>query len=509
MNKINYKQLLKEPIVILLFCFLLLSLIFIKPIPVMGDDGLYTISTNLKQGLDLKGGVRALIQPEEQGLEIAQKCRDVLNARINAYGLKEMTARTINIEGRDYVQIEIADATEDDLQNIIQKQGKFEAKIKRPVNLINNSGILKLDGISYNVSFINKEKIILDGKEIIIEKINLTNQNHSKYDDNDLTYPEFRSNIVIIDEVPIEVCNISEDKIIFYATAYYGEDILSSSKDARGSQIRGSGDNWRYSFSITTKIQAAEVFAKITKDIPNTIMETGQNYLTSKIDLFLDDEPTSSLYISTALRGKINTNTIIEGPGKSKQDALDKMKTMQAILDSGALPTPIKIVSSSTISPTLGKQFLHKSVIAILVAILSVSMIIFLRYKNKALILPIIFTSMSELILIFGFAAMIRWTIDLAAIAGIMAVIGSGIDSQIVLTDESSKKQNLSLKLKLKNAFFIIMTAAATTIAAMVPLLSIAGGIIRGFAITTIAGVIIGVLITRPFYSKILEYVRE
>ncbi|MCK5176429.1 MAG: hypothetical protein KAQ92_01765 [Candidatus Aenigmarchaeota archaeon] len=509
MKKINYMELLKEPMMILLFSLLLLSIFFIRPMPVLGEDGLYTMQTNLKKGLDLEGGVRALIQPEQEGTDILQKSRDVLSSRINAYGLKEMTARIITIEGQGYIQLEIAGATVKDLESIISKQGKFEAKIKKYVLLENNTGTLMLDGKAYDVSFIDMTKVVVDGIEMIVVKNNLTENETLVEGEDDLSWPSYLSNIISVDGVDLEVGNISNDEITLYAVAYRGEDVISTSKEAMGSQITGSKDNWQYSFSVTTKKQAAETFAKITKDLENTITETGENYLNSKIDLFLDDEPVSSLYIATSLKGREATTTTISGPGDSKEEALSKMKTMQAILDSGALPSPIEIVSSSNISPTLGKQFLDKSVFAIILAILAVSIIIYLRYSSKALIIPMIFTSISELILIFGFAAMIKWTIDLAAIAGIMAVIGSGIDSQIVLTDESKKKEKLSLKLKLKNGFFIIMTAAATTIAAMIPLLSIAGGAIRGFAITTIAGVIIGITITRPVYSKILEYIRE
>jgi len=41
----------------------------------------------------------------------------------------------------------------------------------------------------------------------------------------------------------------------------------------------------------------------------------------------------------------------------------------------------------------------------------------------------------------------------------------------------------------------------------MVPLMSLGVGLVRGFAITTIIGVLIGVLITRPAYAKIIEIV--
>ncbi|NOX71628.1 MAG: hypothetical protein GXO64_02925 [Candidatus Micrarchaeota archaeon] len=106
---------------------------------------------------------------------------------------------------------------------------------------------------------------------------------------------------------------------------------------------------------------------------------------------------------------------------------------------------------------------------------------------------------------------MLSWTIDLPAIGGIIAAIGTGIDDMIIIGDETlhggkrKEKIILGMKEKIKRAFFIIFGSAATTIAAMVPLMSIGVGLIRSFAITTIIGVLVGVLITRPAYAKIIE----
>ena len=57
----------------------------------------------------------------------------------------------------------------------------------------------------------------------------------------------------------------------------------------------------------------------------------------------------------------------------------------------------------------------------------------------------------------------------------------------------------------MKKAFFIIFVAYATTVAAMVPLWNAGAGLIRGFALTTIAGVTIGVFLTRPAFAAIVE----
>ena len=121
------------------------------------------------------------------------------------------------------------------------------------------------------------------------------------------------------------------------------------------------------------------------------------------------------------------------------------------------------------------------------------------------------FTSISEVVLILGFAALFKWNLDLAAIAGIIAAVGTGIDDQIIIVDEVLKQRIrvLNWKEKIKRAFFIIFSAYATTVVAMLPLLFAGAGLLKQFAITTIAGVTIGVLITRPAFASIVEKVLD
>ena len=49
------------------------------------------------------------------------------------------------------------------------------------------------------------------------------------------------------------------------------------------------------------------------------------------------------------------------------------------------------------------------------------------------------------------------------------------------------------------------MLAYATIFVAMLPLVFAGAGLLKGFAITTLIGVTIGVFITRPAYSKFVE----
>ncbi|MAF50466.1 MAG: hypothetical protein CMH64_00070 [Nanoarchaeota archaeon] len=105
-------------------------------------------------------------------------------------------------------------------------------------------------------------------------------------------------------------------------------------------------------------------------------------------------------------------------------------------------------------------------------------------------------------------AAAIGWNLDLAAIAGIIAAVGTGVDDQIVITDEIMKgeaERFYSWKEKIQKAFYIILVAYFSTVVAMLPLWGAAAGLLRGFAITTILGVTIGVFVTRPAFASILE----
>ena len=58
---------------------------------------------------------------------------------------------------------------------------------------------------------------------------------------------------------------------------------------------------------------------------------------------------------------------------------------------------------------------------------------------------------------------------------------------------------------RIARAFFIIVVAWLCTVFAMIPLWFAGAGMLRGFAITTIIGVSIGVFITRPAFSAMIE----
>jgi len=270
----------------------------------------------------------------------------------------------------------------------------------------------------------------------------------------------------------------------------------------------------RFRFAISLTPEAAQRQADASSNLA-IITKNGENYLNQTIDLFLDDVLVDSLNIGAELKGKASTDIQISGSGsgltqqEAIYDSLANMKRLQTILITGSLPVKLNIVKTDLLSPVMGEQFLKNSLIMGLFATLAVIIILIISYKNIKIALPIMVTCLLEIFLTLGIAALIGWNLDMAAIAGLIITVGTGVNDQIVITDEAIKGEKkeiiLNWKQRLKNAFFIIFSAYATMLAAMVPLYFAGAGLLRGFAVTTIIGMSIGVFVTRPAYAEVIE----
>jgi preprotein translocase subunit SecD len=205
----------------------------------------------------------------------------------------------------------------------------------------------------------------------------------------------------------------------------------------------------------------------------------------------------------------------ITGQRADLKEAKSDLEELAVLLESGSLPTPVSTISRETISPSLGVSFLSNVVLMGIIAAIVVAGIIVIRYKKLKLAIPIFITGMSEILIMMGFLALIQRPLDLAAFAGLIAAIGTGVDSEIVITDEilgKSKTVHESLLQRAKNALFIIGTSAFTVVGVMGPIVLFSRNLpgldkLYGFAIVAIVGALIGISITRPAFTKIVEMI--
>jgi len=249
------------------------------------------------------------------------------------------------------------------------------------------------------------------------------------------------------------------------------------------------------------------------------VIEDSGKYLSEPLALYLDNVKVDELSIGSELKGSTTTDIQISGSGvgNTEQQAVlntfANMKRLQTVLITGSLPVKMNIVKIDAISPLLGNEFLKNALILGALALASVVAVIFAKYRKLAVAIPMVLSSIAEIVLLLGVAALIGWNIDLAAVAGIIVAIGTGVNDNTVMTDETLRRGQRDVydwKQRIKNAFFIIMAAYSTIAVSMLPLVFAGAGLLKGFAIITLIGASIGVFITRPAYSRVIEIlVRE
>lgn len=269
------------------------------------------------------------------------------------------------------------------------------------------------------------------------------------------------------------------------------------------SQEPPGSDKWGVSFTLSeegaTAFQQAAIQYGATLDPEN-------HYLI----MLLDNETVYSAPLSDDLAVQLQSQKIRQlfastGVGKSGSSQASELEIH---LRAGALPVDVGIAGSGGTSAPLGERYKTMAVLAGILALVTVGFVIYFRYREPGIVLPMILINASELLILLGFIALIRFQMDLPTIAGLIAVVGTGIDQLVIITDEilhegKVPSPNLYLK-RLTRALGIIIAAAATVVIAMVPLALMDLSTLKGFAIITILGVVVGVAVTRPAYGKVI-----
>jgi len=265
-------------------------------------------------------------------------------------------------------------------------------------------------------------------------------------------------------------------------------------------------DNWGVGFTLSESGAAAFRAAAIQY---GATTDPANHYLL----MLLDNETVYSAPLSDDLAGKIqneNVRQLFASTGSGNYGS-QQATNLEIHLRAGALPVDVTIAGSGGVSAPLGERYKQMVILAGILALITVGFVIYYRYREPYIVLPMVLINSSEIIILLGFISLIGFQLDLPTIAGLIAVLGTGIDQLVILTDEilhEGKVPSSGLYMKrLTRALSIIVVAAATVVIAMVPLVLMDLSTLKGFAIITIMGVLVGVIVTRPAYGKIIMQV--
>lgn len=225
---------------------------------------------------------------------------------------------------------------------------------------------------------------------------------------------------------------------------------------------------------------------------------TSQN-VGKRIAILLDDQ----ILISPTVVGPIpDGRTVISG-GFTVADT----KEISTLLNSGALPAPVKIIQQSTIGATLGTESINKSLLAGAIGLGIVAIFMIANYGLLG-----VFADLALIIYTLTVLALFKLlpvTLTLAGIAGFILSIGMAVDANILIFERMKEEirwgrsRLAAIEAGFNRAFPSIRDSNVSTLITCAILYWFGTGSVRGFAVTLAIGVLVSlftaVTVTRTF----------
>ena len=211
--------------------------------------------------------------------------------------------------------------------------------------------------------------------------------------------------------------------------------------------------------------------------------------------------------------------TVSNGPitgGRSEiygKFTIEEAKDLANVLRAGKLPARAEIIQSEIVGPTLGKESIHKSLIAFFIALILVMLWMIFYYGRAGVVASIVL--LVNLIFVFGILASLGLVLTLPGIAGIILTIGMAVDANVLIYERVREELRMGKNIKqavaegYKNAFSSIWDANITTLITGLILFFFGTGPIQGFATTLIIGIVTSmftaILLSRVIIEKWIE----
>jgi SecD/SecF fusion protein len=198
--------------------------------------------------------------------------------------------------------------------------------------------------------------------------------------------------------------------------------------------------------------------------------------------------------------------------GGSKGFTETEADTLATLLNN-PLRNPMKILSESSVSSAYGQSSIDQGKWVGIAALLITTCFMLFIYRLAGIVAIIgLVINMS---ILFGAMSLFGFTLTMPGIAGLVLTIGMAVDANVLIFErlreemEAGKTLSAALDAAYEKAFSAIADSNITTLISAVILFAISGGLVKGFAITLMIGLLssmIGALIvTRVIFIWVVD----
>ena len=507
--------------------------------------GSYFEQLSLNLGLDLQGGSQLMYQadvseiPESDRAESINGVRDVIERRVNAFGVSEPVVQTSTVNEEYRVIIELPGVQ--DIDEAIEKIGEtplLEFRVPPPPENPDidpeefnaqslaeaESTLLELkDGADFATLAAEKsddstaaqggdlgfaargvyvpefEEIVFDTAEVgvlypeIVETqfgyhiIRVEEKRTSELEEGEEAQEEVRARHILFEKFE----DPSQDPFAIFS--YENSNLTGAHLDRASVEFDQIGTP---TVTLNFNSEGAELFEQITTD-----------HVGEQVAIFLDGAPISAPVVNQPISGG---QAVISG-----SFTVDEARDLARNLNAGALPVPIELVSQQTVGPTLGQVSIERSFLAAIIGIVAVILFMLAYYR-----LPGFFAVVSLAIylsLCLALFKVLGITLTLAGIAGFILSIGLAVDANVLIFERmrehlrEGKSVYSAIEDGFRDAWISIRDSNVSSLITCLILAWFGTSLIQGFAITLALGIVVSmftaITITRTFLRLFLRRV--
>ncbi len=234
------------------------------------------------------------------------------------------------------------------------------------------------------------------------------------------------------------------------------------------------------------KSEAASKFAEFTS-----------KNIGKRLAIVLEDEVVSAPVIRSRIsdRGQITGNFTPQ-----------EVRDLALILRTGALPTSVEILQEKVVGPSLGRDAIEQGIKAGVIGFVLLVLIVVVRYKVAG-VSATISILMNALLLWAGLAGL-GGTLTLPGIAGIILNMGIAVDSNVLIFERVKEELKLgntlrkAIELGYRRTLSAVWDTHITLLVASLILFQFGSGPVKGFATTLAIGTIASFL-SNVYYAKV------
>jgi preprotein translocase subunit SecD len=388
---------------------------------------------------------------EEDRTEAMDQALEVLNSRIDRFGLTEPVIRR---QGSDQIYVEIPGAADPErINSIIMGKGNLA------FHLVDRDASSAFNAYynSHPTTTFDTEGNLLDPtiipSDVVIRGV---------YGKDQYGLDEFTGYTAIKKEVGLDGNHIQS--AIVERNSLDGKPEVTFMLDSAGGEI----------FYQLTSAHVGEPLA-----------------------IVLDDRVKSQATITTAIRDAVR----LTGFG------LEEANNIALTLRTAALPVELEVVTQQAIGASMGEDTVRQGLYALIGGLVAV-MIFMLFYYQIAGINAVI-AQILNIYLMFSVLSAFKFTLTLPSIAGFILTIGMAVDANVIIFERMKeelllgKSRKAAVDAGFNKAFWAIMDSNITTFIAALFLSQLGSGPIQGFAVSLAIGVFSSVF-TALFVSRLI-----